>query len=127
MKKYITILIVGFILVGMSCSQVTKANMPSDIYVTTGDGIKNKDYEPVGIVYAVRAQITISCLGLLPPYIPQVGPVMEKTLMDDVAKQAKEMGANGIINLKVGFLPANIYGLVIVTYVYAQGTAVNIK
>ncbi len=127
MKKYIVIGVMALVLLGMGCAQITKANVPSDIYMTTGDGIKNKDYKPLGVVYAVRAQITVSCLGLFPPYLPQVGPVIEKTLKDDIAKQAKEMGADGIINLEIGFLPANVYGLIVVTYVYAQGTAVKIK
>ncbi len=95
------------------CSYTSQIQFPGtqDLFVTTGDGDITKPYTPVGqIIYMETGyRIPLPILGLIP--ISDVDP--DVIIRTKVVRQAREMGGNAIINLKIDWEPPKegVFGL----------------
>lgn len=127
MKKLLILipLVALVALSGCAWNAVSRVPNPSDIYMTTGD-LKDGDYEPLGMVGAMRIGLSFSCLGVLPPLYPQFGPQVQNALYEQIAKEAKKLGANGVINIGVSVTPSPLIpGLLWIPIVHVSGMAVK--
>lgn len=127
MKKLLLLipLVAIIALSGCAWQAVSKVPPPKDVFMTTGD-MKDGDYEPVGMVSAMRIELAFSFLGLLPPLYPMIGPQVQDLLFEQLAKEAKRMGANAVINIKTSVMPAAIIpGLIWIPVVNMSGMAIK--
>ena len=127
MKKLLLLipLVAIIALSGCAWQAVSKVPPPKDVFMTTGD-MKDGDYEPVGMVSAMRVELAFSCLGLFPPLYPMIGPQVQDLLFEQLAKEAKRMGANAVINIKTTVMPAAIIpGLIWIPVVNMSGMAIK--
>ncbi len=127
-RSAVLLMVVLLTVIGTHCVHVTQATFPSDVYITTGDGLKNKDYTPVGIVLVRKAAFpVVSLFTAFPPLVPQIGPVLEDAIKEAVAKEAKKMGADAVINLQWFAIPMPSSMITLWTEIIITGTAVKIK
>ncbi|GEM_PF-2968073 len=127
MKKLLLFISLITVLTMSGCAweAVSKVPAPSDMFMTTGD-VKDGDYEPLGMVSAIRANIKLSCLGVFPPLYPMMGPEIQDVLYKQLSVEAKKMGANAVINIKTTIVPASIIpGLLWFPAVNISGMAVK--
>ncbi|MBN2379197.1 hypothetical protein JXM67_05290 [candidate division WOR-3 bacterium] len=127
MKKLLIVipLLAMIAMAGCAWEAVSKVPPYKDVFMTTGD-MKDGDYEPLGMVSAMRIELAFSCLGILPPLYPMIGPQAQDLLYEQLAKEAKKMGANGVINIRSGVTPmAIIPGLIWIPIVNMSGMAIK--
>jgi hypothetical protein len=89
------------------CAYATKTTFPpaNELFMTTGDGNIQKPYTPLGMLYFTKAgyRLPIPLLGYLP--IADVDP--DEELRSEIFHRVKEMGGDGVINLKMDWRPAH--------------------
>jgi len=127
MKKLLILipLIAMVALSGCAWEAVAKVPPPNDVFMTTGD-MKDGNYEPKGMVSAMRIELAFSCLGVIPPLYPMIGPQAQDVLYEQLAKEAKRMGANAVINIRTTVSPAAIIpGLIWIPVVNMSGMAIK--
>ena len=128
MKKIRWSLIAIVLLQFYGCAYTSQVRFPgtNDLFVTTGDGDITKPYTPVGQILYMESgfRIPLPLLGMLP--LKSVDP--DLIIRTKVARQAREMGGNAIINLRIdweppkeGFLGIGANGGRIIVY----GTVIN--
>lgn len=127
MKKVLLIipLIAMIALSGCAWEAVAKVPPHKDVFMTTGD-MKDGNYEPLGMVSAMRIELAFSCIGLLPPLYPMIGPQAQDLLFEQLAKEAKRMGANGVINIRTSVMASPLIpGLLWLPVVNMSGMAIK--
>lgn len=127
MKKLLILIPLIAMVAMSSCAWEAVAKVPphKDVFMTTGD-MKDGNYEPVGMVSGMKISLAFSCLGVLPPLYPMMGPEVQAVLYEQLAKEAKKMGANGVINIRTAITPAFIIpGLLWLPVVNMSGMAIK--
>lgn len=127
MKKLLLLIPLVAIIAFSGCAwqAVSKTPPPKDVFMTTGD-MKDGDYEPVGMIRAMRVELAFSCLGVLPPLYPQFGPEIQDALYEQLAKEAKRMGANAVINIQTMIMPTPfLFGILWLPTVEMSGMAIK--
>lgn len=110
---------------GCAWEALAKVPPPNDVFMTTGD-MKDGDYEPLGMVSAMRIELAFSCLGLLPPLYPMIGPQTQDLMYEQLAKEAKRLNANGVINIRTSVTPSPLIpGLLWLPIVNMSGMAIK--
>ena len=105
MKKMILMLVGIGMLFG--CAAIKeKVTFPAadDVYMTTGDGDIQKPYTPIGQLFYWDQgyRMPLPLIGLIP--FKDVDP--DVALKQDIAKEVKKMGGDGVINLSIDWTPA---------------------
>lgn len=127
MKKVLILASLALLLAMTGCAWEAVSRVPdkSDIYMTTGD-LKDGGYTPLGMVSAMRFDLAFSCLGVLPPLFPMFGPRVQDALYEQIAKEAKKIGANAVINISTMATPTPLIpGLIWIPVVVVNGMAVK--
>ena len=130
MKKNFCFFVLVFFLSGCSfffrSVQVVKLPSQEDIFVTSGD--ISVSYEPIGFIRVKKYGFKLFW------YVTIVGVDFDETINKFLMKKAREMGAEGIINVeyKYSVSPSIIYEQIavigtIVPSVTATGLAVKLK
>jgi len=93
-----------FLLAG--CASLRQVNFPpsEEVFITTGDGDITKPYKPVGhLIYTKRG----FRLGFLPliGLIPISDASAENAINEIIAKEARAMGGDAVINLDIKWTP----------------------
>lgn len=95
----------AFLLIGCGTQYSTSVTFPppDQLFITTGDGDIQKPYTPVGQIFYIKEgrRIGLPLLGFI--RIDDVDPAYE--ISANVARQARALGGNAIINLQIGWLP----------------------
>ena len=127
MKKLLIIIPLALMIGFAGCAWEAVAKVPpyKDVFMTTGD-MKDGDYEPLGMVSAMRIELAFSCIGVLPPLYPMMGPQCQDLLYEQLAKEAKAMGANAVINIRTAVSPYPLIpGLIWLPTVNMSGMAIK--
>ena len=104
LKVTLLFCIVGFMSsCGLTHEMIARFPSPDDVFITSGDGDITKPYTPVGQLYfsKVGTRIPLPILGLIP--LKNVDP--DETLKKEVLYKIKEMGGDGLINMKIDWTP----------------------
>ncbi len=89
-----------------NCASLRQVNFPppQEVFITTGDGDITKPYQPVGhLIYTKRG----FRLGFLPLFglIPFGDASAQTAVNDIIAKEARAMGGDAVINLDIKWIP----------------------
>ncbi|AXI99961.1 hypothetical protein CYPRO_0678 [Cyclonatronum proteinivorum] len=101
------LLLIGVVIFMSGCATQYSTNVtfpsPDQLFITTGDGDIQKPYTPVGQIFYYKKgpRIGLPLLGLI--RFDDVDPAYE--ISTNVARQARAMGGNAIINLRVVWEP----------------------
>ena len=114
------------LLAGCASYQQVKFPPPEEVFITTGDGDITKPYEPVGhLIYAKTGfRLGLPIIGL----IPIADVVAENAINEIIAREARAMGGNAVINLDIRWTPPSSGLLGILAHggaVFIQGTVIK--
>lgn len=92
MKKLLAMCVCFSVLfVGCATTDVARSPKSSEIFVTSGD--IDEPYTPVGFIVARRTEFKLLIFTIFPAKLQDV-------LDEQLIKKAKELGADGIVNVK---------------------------
>lgn len=121
------VLLCGFLLLsGCASFQQVKFPPPDEVFITTGDGDITKPYEPVGhLIYTKTGfRLGLPIIGL----IPIADVVAENAINEIIAREARAMGGNAVINLDIRWTPPSSGLLGFLAHggaVFIQGTVIK--
>lgn len=99
------LLLISCVLLITNCTTFKRVNFPpsQEVFITTGDGDITKPYKPIGHILYIKQgfRIGLPLLGL----IPIADASAEKAINDVIAKEARAMGGDAVINLDVQWTP----------------------
>ena len=105
MRSFLFCVMLGAIVITTGCATFKRIDFPpsNEIFITTGDGDITKPYKPIGQLIYLKTGFRIGApiIGLLP--IADVSA--EDAINEIIAREAKKMGGNAVINLDVQWLP----------------------
>lgn len=102
MKRNLLILLLSGLTIMVGCAPYQRTILfpaANEIFFTSGDGNIQKPYTPIGeYVYSVRGfRLPIPIIGLIP--LTPLDP--EKVLREKITPKIKEVGGDGMINMKI--------------------------
>jgi len=101
MRTLLRFSLLGVFLLLSGCASFQQVKFPpqDEVFITTGDGDITKPYEPIGqLIYAKKGvRIPLPLIGLIP-----ISDAVAGTAINEIiAKEARAMGGNAVINLDI--------------------------